>query len=70
MTFAPGPYVAALIDDARPERVWYVAFRTGESTEVLRTLAAQDYATQEVLQTRMGNLYLAVRGASRRPEGD
>ena len=67
---SPGPYVAALIDDARPERVWYVAFRTGESTEVLRTLAAQDYATQEVLQTRMGNLYLAVRGASRRPEGD
>ena len=56
--------VAALLVESRPERVWYVAFRTGESVQVLRTLAEHGYATEEVPRTRMGELYLAVNFVS------
>ena len=66
---SPEPYVTAMLDESQPERVWYVAFRTGELLEVLRTLADLDYVTQEVQQTRMGSLYLAVRSSSNAPEG-
>ncbi len=58
---APAQLVARFVSDASPARIWYVAFRTGESREVLETLAEHAYVTNEVQETRMGTLYLAVR---------
>lgn len=59
---APARLVDGFVNDAPPPRIWwYVAFRTGESVEVLRTLAAHAYIAREVQETRMGPLYLAVR---------
>ncbi len=62
---APGPLVARFVSDASPPRIWYVAYRTGESVEVLDTLAAHAYVANEVQETRMGTLYLAVRSLGR-----
>ena len=58
---APAQLVARFVRDASPPRIWYVAFRTGESVEVLDTLAAHTYVSREMHETRMGTLYLAVR---------
>ena len=58
---APAQLVARFVSDASPPRIWYVAFRTGESVEVLDTLAAHTYVSRAMQETRMGTLYLAVR---------
>jgi hypothetical protein len=53
-----------LIDDflaaERPERIWYVAFRTGAAAVVVERLSVHGYSLQEVERTARGRLYLAV----------
>ena len=55
-------YVRRLLGRARPNRVWYVAFRTGhkEDALVLEVMAERGYVVEPVKQTTRGTLYLGV----------
>jgi hypothetical protein len=44
----------------RPERIWYVAFRTGARAAVIERLSSHGYSLQEVERTARGTLYLAT----------
>ena len=61
-----GPAQAAdagrFLAEARPERAWYVAFRTRDSeAQVIEAIETRRYAVREVRETRRGRLYLAAR---------
>jgi len=61
-----GPSQAAdvrrFLAGTRPERTWYVAFRTGDSEAgIVEAIEAQRYRVREVRETERGRLYLAER---------
>ena len=54
--------VNRFLSRTRPERAWYVAFRTGDTeARVVEAIEAQRYAVREVRETERGRLYLAER---------
>ena len=53
-------HITLFLAKSRPDRVWYVAFRTREK-DLLATIENQGYRVHKALETRMGRLYLAVR---------
>jgi hypothetical protein len=60
---APRPFVEKLVTASRPERIWYLAFRTGATTadrEVLETLESRGYLVKLVERTSRGRLYVAI----------
>lgn len=57
--------VTRFLGATRPERAWYVAFRTGDSeAQVIGAVESQGYIVREVRETRRGRLYLAERGST------
>lgn len=54
--------VTRFLAGIRPERTWYVAFRTGDSEAgIVEAIEAQRYRVREVRETERGRLYLAER---------
>ena len=54
--------VTRFLAATRPERTWYVAFRTGNSeARVVAAVEARGYLVRKVRETRRGRLYLAER---------
>ena len=54
--------VTRFLAGTRPERTWYVAFRTGDSEAgIVEAIEAQRYRVREVRETQRGRLYLAER---------
>lgn len=54
--------VTGFLSRTRPERVWYVAFRTGDTeVRVVEAIEAQRYTVRQMRETRRGRLYLAER---------
>ena len=57
--------VTRFLDTTRPERTWYVAFRTGDSeARIIAAVEAQGYIVREVRETQRGRLYLAEQGST------
>lgn len=54
--------VTRFLAAARPDRSWYVAFRTGDTeSRIVETIEAQGYRVRAVRETERGRLYLAER---------
>ena len=52
--------VERFMAESRPERVWYVGFRTGGTeAQVVEAIEAQGCSTHAVRETRRGRLYRA-----------
>ncbi|MXZ71398.1 MAG: hypothetical protein F4Z04_07825 [Acidobacteria bacterium] len=47
------------VAESRPDRVWYVAFRTGTTEQIVQAIERQGYSVHPVKETRRGTLYLA-----------
>ena len=54
--------VTRFLAGTRPERTWYVAFRTGDTeARIVEAIEARRYRVSEVRETQRGRLYLAER---------
>jgi len=57
---SPKPMLDAFIDASHPQRLWYVAFRTGEEEEALKALTDRGYVLKRLDKTTRGSLYFGV----------
>ena len=58
---APAPAIDHFLEEVRPSRIWYVAFRTGsDEEEVLKALGDRRYNIERIDTTTKGRLYLGV----------
>ncbi|MXY23729.1 MAG: hypothetical protein F4Y45_04300 [Acidobacteria bacterium] len=53
------PSAERFVDEYRPDRVWYVAFRTPTTEQIVEAIERQGYSVRRVVETQRGALYLA-----------